>query len=536
MGSRSKQLLITTIITINYSFSEPIVRFEIHSHHSSTKMSVQTGAIFDLTAGSGGNAGWVTTVPALICAFLGLIVMMFFRKLVTDMPEGPAGEEGDKMKKLAKDIHQGAVNFLNTEYKFLAMFVVFIFVAVSCLLIGAVRPSDGLALNTFGILTTLPLLAGACLSATAGYQGMSVATLANVRTTYACDERQPGGGINKGLGVAFKSGAVMGLGVTCLGLFGISLTYLIYISAGAAEVDTWQYLSGFGFGASCIALFARVGGGVYTKAADVGADLVGKVEAGIPEDHPNNAAVIADNVGDNVGDVAGMGADLFESYVGSIIASCALATSQFTLSPAACVAGSLTTPAIKVVMVLNQTQSLVVYKACASNMLSAIALPFWVAGFGIICSIIGMFFVRTDATIAEQVAQPNETEEEMAERTLKSDNELLNKLLWAVNRAIYLAGVLVIGTSALSCFVLFKDQAIAAKLFGCIMIGLLSGIVIGAFTEYCTAYTESPTQNITEAGKTGPATVVIQGLGVGKWAQMLFWGGGVGVCWLCDGG
>ena len=228
-------------------------------------MSVQTGALFDLTAGSGGNAGWVTTVPALICAFLGLIVMMFFRKLVTDMPEGPAGEEGDKMKKLAKDIHQGAVNFLNTEYKFLAMFVVFIFVAVSCLLIGAVRPSDGLALNTFGILTTLPLLAGACLSATAGYQGMSVATLANVRTTYACDERQPGGGINKGLGVAFKSGAVMGLGVTCLGLFGISLTYLIYISAGAAEVDTWQYLSGFGFGASCIALFARVGGGVYTN-------------------------------------------------------------------------------------------------------------------------------------------------------------------------------------------------------------------------------------------------------------------------------
>merc|ERR1719424_1083675 len=476
---------------------------------------VQTGALFDLTAGSGGNAWWITTVPPLICAVLGLIVMLVFRKLVTDMPEGPAGDEGDKMKKLAKDIHQGAVNFLNTEYKFLAMFVVFIFVAVSCLLIGAVRPSDGTALNTFGILTTLPLLAGACLSATAGYQGMSVATLANVRTTYACDERQPGGGINKGLGVAFKSGAVMGLGVTCLGLFGISLSYLIYIGAGAAEVDTWQYLSGFGFGASCIALFARVGGGVYTKAADVGADLVGKVEAGIPEDHPNNAAVIADNVGDNVGDVAGMGADLFESYVGSIIASCALATSQFTLSPAACVAGSLTTPATKVVMVLNQTQSLVVYKACASNMLSAIALPFWVAGFGIICSIIGMFFVRTDATIAEQVAQENETEEEMAERTLKSDNELLNKLLWAVNRAIYLAGVLVIGTSALSCFVLFKDEVIAAKLFGCILIGLLSGIVIGAFTEYCTAYTESPTQNITEAGKTGPATVVIQGLGVG---------------------
>merc|ERR1719424_889646 len=462
---------------------------------------VQTGALFDLTAGSGGNAWWITTVPPLICAVLGLIVMLVFRKLVTDMPEGPAGDEGDKMKKLAKDIHQGAVNFLNTEYKFLAMFVVFIFVAVSCLLIGAVRPSDGTALNTFGILTTLPLLAGACLSATAGYQGMSVATLANVRTTYACDERQPGGGINKGLGVAFKSGAVMGLGVTCLGLFGISLSYLIYIGAGAAEVDTWQYLSGFGFGASCIALFARVGGGVYTKAADVGADLVGKVEAGIPEDHPNNAAVIADNVGDNVGDVAGMGADLFESFVGSIIASCALSTTQFVDDPAS------PKPANRVECYQGRITNDLGY-ACLRNQESAIALPFWIAGFGILCSIIGMFFVGTDAKITDTSGMTQA-------QKLEAGNKMLVTLLKAINKGIYFAGFLVVNFSTLSCFVLFQDQAIAAKIFGCILIGLLSGILIGAFTEYSTSYTESPTRNITKAGKTGPATVVIQGLGVG---------------------
>lgn len=472
-------------------------------------MSVSTGALFDLTKGSGGTAWLITTIPALACSLIGLIVMFIFRRTVEGLPEG-----SDKMKKLAKDIHEGAVNFLNTEYKFLSMFVLFIFVAVTCLLIGAKRPSDGASESIFGLLTTLPLLVGAILSATAGYQGMSVATKANVRTTHACDPAA-GGSINKGLGVAFKSGAVMGLGVTGLGLFGISIMYMIYMAAGANEVDAWQYLSGFGFGASCIALFARVGGGVYTKAADVGADLVGKVEAGIPEDHPNNAAVIADNVGDNVGDVAGMGADLFESYVGSIIASCALATTQFSLKDGACVAGELTTATVKNVMVLNQTQALVVYRACESNMLSAIALPFWVAGFGMICSIIGMFFVKTDAQITEDKKEAGETEEEAAARKLKADNHLLEKLLSAVNRAIYLAGFLVIGTSALACFLLFKDQVIAGKLFGCIMIGLASGIVIGAFTEYSTAYTESPTQNITKSGKTGPATVVIQGLGVG---------------------
>jgi len=378
------------------------------------------------------------------------------------------------MKVLAEKIHKGAVDFLITEYKFLFVFVIFIFILVTFMLFGA-ENAAGNGQDTFGLLTAIPLLVGSSLSAFAGWRGMKIATQANVRTTAACDPAA-GGSINEGLRVAFKSGAVMGLGVTGLGLFGVSLTYLIYVAAGAPVPDAWQYMSGFGFGASCIALFARVGGGVYTKAADVGADLVGKVEAGIPEDHPNNAAVIADNVGDNVGDVAGMGADLFESFVGSIIAACTLACSQFASSP--------------------------------EDMKSAIALPFWIAGFGIIMSIIGMFMVKTDAQMPDM---SNYTYDQKRE----ANNVVLNKLLGSINFGIRFAGVLVIGTSAMCCFVLFANTLMAGKLFGCIIIGLVSGILIGAFTEYSTSYTETPTQNITKSGKTGPATVVIQGLGVG---------------------
>ena len=362
------------------------------------------------------------------------------------------------------------------------------------MLIGAEDASQK-SRNEFGVLTAIPVLVGASLSAFAGWRGMIIATQANVRTTQACDPAS-GGSINEGLKVAFKSGAVMGLGVTGLGLLGLSVVYVIYIAAGADVKDTWQYLSGFGFGASCIALFARVGGGVYTKAADVGADLVGKVEAGIPEDHPNNAAVIADNVGDNVGDVAGMGADLFESFVGSIIAACALATTQFTLVGPQCKEGGLT------------TDEYGGNRACATNMYSAIALPFWIAGFGILCSITGMFMVGTTAKV-EDTSKLSKAEK------LEAGNKLLTTLLGAINRGIRFAGLLVVGASAAACFILFDDEVIAAKLFGCILIGLLAGILIGAFTEYSTSYTETPTQNITRAGKTGPATVVIQGLGVG---------------------
>jgi H(+)-translocating pyrophosphatase len=459
-------------------------------------MVLETGAIFALDTS---NGYYIATLPAIIGALIGLVTMLVFTMIVQSKPCG-----SDHMKALADKIHKGAVDFLITEYKFLAAFVLFIFVAVSCMLIGAEDKSNGEANDLFGIWTAIPILVGASLSAFAGWRGMKIATQANVRTTAACDPAA-GGSINEGLKVAFKSGAVMGLGVTGLGLLGLAVTYIVYIAAGADEKDTWQYLSGFGFGASCIALFARVGGGVYTKAADVGADLVGKVEAGIPEDHPNNAAVIADNVGDNVGDVAGMGADLFESFVGSIIASCALATSQFVLDDAVCEEGTVRTA---FPVAVGTGEILTTYRGCASNMQSAIALPFWIAGFGIVCSIVGMFIVRTDAKMPDMSGMTFDQKRE-------ANNVVLTKLLKSINRGIYFAGLLVTGASAAACFILFKDVLIAGKLFSCIMIGLVSGVLIGAFTEYSTSYTETPTQNITKSGKTGPATVVIQGLGVG---------------------
>lgn len=426
------------------------------------------GPIFEMDED---EAYLIAALPAVGASIIGLCTMMVFTAIVRGKSEG-----NDKMKTLAAKIHKGAVDFLITEYKFLAAFVIFVFAAVSCMLIDT-EDSLNIKQSYYGVYTAIPVLIGASLSAFAGWRGMIIATQANVRTTHACDPAS-GGSINEGLKVAFKSGAVMGLGVTGFGLLGLATTYIVFIAAGANEEDTWQYLSGFGAGASCIALFARVGGGVYTKAADVGADLVGKVEAGIPEDHPNNAAVIADNVGDNVGDVAGMGADLFESFVGSIIAACTLATRQWPK------------------------------KDNDMDRLSAIALPFWIASFGILCSIVGMFFVGTNAQV-EDTSKMNKEEK------LAAGNKLLTTLLAAINKGIYFAGVLVVGFSALCCFVLFEDKAVAGKLFGCILIGLLSGILIGAFTEYSTSYTETPTQNITKAGKTGPATVVIQGLGVG---------------------
>jgi len=291
--------------------------------------------------------------------------------------------------------------------------------------------------------TAIAYLIGAIGSGLAGFIGMSIAVRANTRTTVQAME-----GLNSALRVAFNSGAVMGASVVGIALLGVTI---MFVAFGDASV-----VAGFGFGASSIALFARVGGGIYTKAADVGADLVGKVEQGIPEDDPRNPATIADNVGDNVGDVAGMGADLFESYVGSIIATVALA---------AVGAGAL-----------NNT--------LADEL---ILFPLLVASIGIIASIIGTFLVRT------------------------GEGADMGRLLWSLRTGIFAAGILVLAGTAGAIVVL----ELPWQLFWVVLVGLIAGQLIGTASEYYTSYEYSPTKKLAEQAETGPATIMIGGLGLG---------------------
>lgn len=273
----------------------------------------------------------------ILYVVVGIVALAFAGYLANKVIKEPVGT--DRMKEISSYIHEGAMAFLTREYKTLIIFIVVLFVVLS---VG------------IGIYTALCFLVGACFSTLAGFFGMQVATKANVRTTNAAKEK----GMNGALSVAFSGGAVMGMCVVGLGILGVSALYLILEGMGMPPEDITTTITGFGLGASSLALFGRVGGGIYTKAADVGADLVGKVEAGIPEDDPRNPAVIADNVGDNVGDVAGMGADLFESYVGSIIAS-------ITLGLIATEYG-----------------------------MNGAVFPVAVSGVGILASIIGTFFVK----------------------------------------------------------------------------------------------------------------------------------------------
>tara|TARA_R110002050_G_scaffold179118_3_gene312396 strand:- start:35674 stop:38064 length:2391 start_codon:yes stop_codon:yes gene_type:complete len=365
-----------------------------------------------------------------------------------------AGNE--KMTRIAKSISDGAMSFLKAEYKILAIFVV----AVAILLY--VKGSNEVGSNG---MVALSFIVGAICSALAGFIGMKVATKANVRTTQAARTS-----LGKALEVAFAGGAVMGLGVVGLGVLGLSGLFALYQNMwpGAENLGmVLNVLSGFSLGASSIALFARVGGGIYTKAADVGADLVGKVEAGIPEDHPLNPATIADNVGDNVGDVAGMGADLFESYVGSIIGTMVLGA--FIITPD--FAG-----------------------------LGAVYLPLVLAAVGIIMSIIGTFFVKVKDGGNPQTA--------------------LNIGEFGSAALMVIASYFIIDALIPETWVYSGVEYTSMGVFLATLAGLIAGLAVGKITEYYTGTGSKPVNSIVKQSETGAATNIIAGLGVGMMSTM----------------
>ena len=352
----------------------------------------------------------------------------------------------EKMARIAKNIADGAMSFLKAEYKILSIFVV----AVAVLLFFKGRAESGS--NGF---VAVSFVVGAICSALAGFIGMRVATKANVRTTNAARNS-----LGKALEVAFAGGAVMGLGVVGLGVLGLSGLFAVYSAQGWGITEVLNVLSGFSLGASSIALFARVGGGIYTKAADVGADLVGKVEAGIPEDHPLNPATIADNVGDNVGDVAGMGADLFESYVGSIIGTMVLGALIITPN---------------------------------FDGLGAVYLPLALAAVGIIMSIIGTFFVRVKEGGSPHAAL-NLGEFGSAGLMLVASYFLINAFLPEAVEGLPYG---------------------AMGVFYATLAGLIAGLAVGKVTEYYTGTGTKPVKSIVTQSETGAATNIIAGLGVG---------------------
>jgi len=401
----------------------------------------------DLVADNGRLDVWKLCVPPMVAAAMCLLFNVFF---IMKLKKCKIGKDIDvpKLDVLAAQVKSGSIAFLKEEYKFLGVFVACL--AAVLVLLYAVNPvvedewNDGLRMGGVFII-------GAALSALAGWCGMMVATDGNVRTTVACAS----GSMNEGLRVAFTAGSVMGFTVVGLGMFGLGLCFWI-IQPDRTPAQTMQLLAGFGFGASSIALFARVAGGIYTKAADVGADLVGKVEAGIDEDDPHNPAVIADNVGDNVGDVAGMGADLFESYVGSVIASATIGANHYT----------------------------------------TLILPFWLSTLGIFCSFCGYFAVST-------------------KEEGKGWDVKLGALMWALEKGMYVSGGLFTILSLVLCYLMFGGTKEGWYVYFCIIIGLIAGAMIGKVTEYFTSFDFGPVISIKDRARTGPATVVIQGLGVG---------------------
>ena len=384
----------------------------------------------------------------------GIVALLFV--IIKNMWVSKQDAGNEKMTRIAKNISDGAMSFLKAEYKILSIFVV----AVAVLLY--VKGSNEIGSNG---MVAVSFIVGAICSALAGFIGMRVATKANVRTTQAARTS-----LGKALEVAFAGGAVMGLGVVGLGVLGLSGLFAIYqeIWPGADNLGmVLNVLSGFSLGASSIALFARVGGGIYTKAADVGADLVGKVEAGIPEDHPLNPATIADNVGDNVGDVAGMGADLFESYVGSIIGTMVLGA--FIITPD--FAG-----------------------------LGAVYLPLVLAAVGIIMSIIGTFFVKVKDGGNPQTA--------------------LNIGEFGSAGLMVVASYFIITALIPEVWVYGGVEYTANGVFFATLAGLVSGLAVGKITEYYTGTGTKPVNSIVKQSETGAATNIISGLGVGMMSTM----------------
>ncbi len=384
----------------------------------------------------------------------GVIGLLFMWYKSTWVIKQDAGNE--KMARIAKNIADGAMAFLKAEYKVLAVFIV----AVAVLLIF-----KGEADEDSTPLVALSFVVGALMSGLAGFIGMKIATKANVRTTQAARTS-----LNKALEVAFSGGAVMGLGVVSLGVIGISVLLIIF--SNLYNIDDanglgviLNVISGFSLGASSIALFARVGGGIYTKAADVGADLVGKVEAGIPEDHPLNPATIADNVGDNVGDVAGMGADLFESFVGAIIATMILGAVYFSVPE------------------------------FANFQLGAVYLPLALAATGILVSIFGTFFVKV-----KEGGNP---------QSALNLGEFLSAGLMVV------VSYFMINEFLPESWVFNGKEFSSMGVFWATIVGLVAGLGVGKITEYYTGTGYKPVKSIVDQSVTGAATNIIAGLGVG---------------------
>ena len=380
-----------------------------------------------------------------VCSVIALGFAWFFFKQVMKESEGT-----DQMKKIAVYVRQGAMAYLRQQYKIVGIFFVIITVLFSIM---------AYVLEVQNPWVPFAFITGGFFSGLAGFFGMKTATYASARTANAAEKS-----LNAGLKIAFRSGAVMGLVVVGLGLFDISVWFYVLnmfypasLTDGHNLIIITTTMLTFGMGASAQALFARVGGGIFTKAADVGGDLVGKVEAGIPEDDPRNPATIADNVGDNVGDVAGMGADLYESYCGSILATAALGASAFYAVP--------------------------------SLQFNAVIAPMIIAAVGIILSILGIFLVRTKENATQK--------------------ELLNSLSKGINISSALIVVFSLG------IVYLLDLQNPLGIWAAIVVGLLTGIVIGKATEYYTSHSYSPTQHIAESSKTGAATVIISGLGIG---------------------